>query len=149
MQHCQHCGTVFDAPKGKRRSRPQECRLHALARAAFDQWPEQAQFRPKSAENLRYHLTVAAGFFEVVRQTMLPPDLDNADELAAIITAFLRSSADDNMFVDIDGRLLTARRAKSTATMEHREYNALSTVIDELLMEVGLHPDKLLRERAA
>ena len=153
--HCPSCGTVFEVgvpeAKGKRRSRPQECRLHALARAAYHQWPESAQFRPKSAENLRYWLTVEAGFFDVVRQALLPPDIEkeNQNDVYVLIAAFLRASADDNMFVDIDGRLLTARRAKSTVTMEHREYNALSTAIDELLLAEGLHPDKLLRERAA
>jgi hypothetical protein len=145
---CPECGSIFEPPKAKKRSRPQECRLHALARAAFDQWPENNSFRPKSAENLRYHITVEAGFFDVLKQHRLPQWSD-ASDLTAILTAILRTSADDNQFVDIDCDLVTIRRAKSTATMDHREYNALSMAFDEVLIAAGLHPDRLLRERAA
>lgn len=149
--HCPSCGTVFEVgpeTKAKKRSRPQECRLHALARAAFVQWPEAHEFRPKSADNLRYWITVEAGFFEVLKQQRLPP-WENSDDLAALLTAILRTSTDDNQFIDIDGNLVTVRKAKSTAGMEHRDYNALSSAFDEILIAAGLHPDRLLRERAA
>ncbi|MDO9381869.1 MAG: hypothetical protein Q7T86_03305 [Hyphomicrobiaceae bacterium] len=99
---------------------------------------------------MRYWLTVQAGpaFVEVVKQQRLP-DWADADELAAFMTAFIRTSTDDNQFVDIDGRLASTLRAKSTATMEHREYNALCSAIDDVLSSIGLQSDKLLSERAA
>jgi hypothetical protein len=143
--HCPHCGGIIE----KSRSRNQHNRLFALATAAYHHWPSSHEFRPKSVDHLRYWLTVEAGRFDVektIRVRSVEPDA-----LLALLTAVMSTSKDEQQFVDLDGELITVRRAHSIKTtgaeaMPQREFSILCGEVESVLEANGMDPQQLLRE---
>ena len=148
MQHCPNCGCVLEKP----RSRSQHNRWFALATAAFSQWRHDHDFRPKSVDHMRYWLTVEAGRFDVIK-TIRVHSVE-AIALQALLEGVLRVSDDERLFIDIDGDLITVRRAHSIKTtgpdaMPQREFSILCSEIDSVLRAEGFDPDQLLKEQAS
>ena len=148
---CPECGAVF-APKAtvKPRSYPQLKRYFAVIKAAFHHWPESHQFRPKNADHLRYWLEVEAGHFEAaksIRCESVEPQI-----LTALLTAVMRTSDDDRQFVDVDGQLITVKRALSISypMLAHLATCKLFEDVDNVIkQELGIEPDELLRQTEA
>lgn len=71
--------------------------------------------------------------------------------LQALLESVLRVSDDERLFIEIDGDLITVRRAHSIKTtgpdaMPQREFSVLCDEIDGVLRANGFDPDQLLRE---
>lgn len=145
--NCPECGCVITEATKHARSIPQHRRFFALMKAAFMHWPATAEFRPKNAEHLRYFLECEAGHFTVVKTIRIESAVEPS-KLAAVLTAVLRSSEDDKMFVDVDGALVTVRRANSInhSDLSHLAACALFQEVDDVLHVYGLSAEELLRE---
>ena len=147
-EHCPECGAVLE-PK-KARSTRQHNRQFAIFEATFFHWPETHVFRPKSKDHLRYWLVVQAGKFDViktVRVRMVDPD-----ELAALLTAVLRTSKDDTLFVEADADLIVVKRAHSIAfdKLTHSDACDLFDAIAEVIkVETGVEAERMLKEMEA
>lgn len=153
--HCPACGVVLDAhvlssKPGKPRSYDHLKRYMALCRAAYDHWPEAETFQPKNVAHLRYFLEMKAGFCEVTK-TIRCESVD-PDHLVSILTAVLRSCDDDKAFVEVDGALVTVKRALSAsyAAMGHlTACKMFEAVEQEIENAIGVKAQQLLSERAA
>lgn len=146
---CPHCGAILEAPAPKKpRSLPQHRRYMALCAAAFEHWPSvDADFRPKSASHLRYHLEVQAGAFDVTKTARIMSA--DPDKLYALMLAFLQHSDDEKLFIELDGNLLIEKKAKSIAydEMPQEEFNKLVNDVSEIIeAAIGVDAEKLLRE---
>ena len=143
---CPHCGCEIEPPK-KMRSRQQLNRVHALCEAAYQHWPQWAEFRPKSKEHLRYFLEVECGHF-TVEQTITITDETTPDTIAWYVSALMKSSRDHTMFVEIDGQCIIVKRVGSIALgkLGHTAACALFADMDDVLHKYGLNAEQLLRE---
>lgn len=143
MKSCPECGAILEKP----RSRPQNNRLHALVDAAWMHWRNR-NFNPKNREHLRYYLEMQAGHFDVVktiRVASVP-----AEKLADLLTAVLRTSDDERLFVEADADLIVVRRVKSISfsKLAHKDACKLFDEISEVLEAEGFDPEQLLKETA-
>lgn len=145
---CVHCGAEFEPPKKAQRSYPQLKRFFALMRAAFNHWPEKHDFQPRSVEHLRYWLEVQAGHCEIVK-TIRCETVDPA-QLTAVLTAVLKASDDDTLFIEASGAQVIVKKAISVsyAALAHMSACALFNQIDDVLKANGFDPDKLISEEA-
>lgn len=145
MNHCPQCGCVFE----KARSRPQHNRFMALADACFNHWPESHQFRPRNVDHLRYWLTMQAGRFDVVRHVRVHSVEPEA--LQALLTSIMAASEDARLFIDLDGDLITVRKAHSIKfrSMPQREFAQLCDDVEAVISAEGMDPQQLLRETAS
>jgi hypothetical protein len=96
---------------------------------------------------LRYWLEVEAGHCTVtktIRVRKVEPK-----ELADLLTAVLRTSDDDKMFVDADADLIVVKRANSIAydKLGHLEACALFDEISDVIeAETGIKGETMLKE---
>ena len=144
--HCKECGAVQEEEKHSR-STPQHRRQMALFAAAFHHWPErEGLFRPKNKDHLRYWLETEAGHYDVVK-TIRVESVD-PDKLAALLTAVLRTSEDDKMFVEANDDYVVVTRTKSIAyeKLEHPEACRLFDQVAEVLYAHDIDADQLLKE---
>lgn len=148
---CELCGSPRH--HHQTRSAPQFRRYHKLIDAAFLHWPERHNFRPKSRDHLRYWLTVEAGKFDVAKNIRVHSV--DAIALQALLEGVLRTSDDERLFIDIDGDLITVKRAHSIKTtgpdaMPQREFAQLCSEVDAVVStEIGIEPEKLLKAHEA
>lgn len=148
---CPDCGSVFDlAPRGKPRSGPQLRRFMSVCQAAFAHWPEKHAFRPSNWEHLRYFLEKEAGYFHVVKTIRC--ETVKAQHLAEVLKAVMSASDDYRMFIEVDDNAVVVKRVDSIAyrKLPHLSACALFNDVDEVIhKELGVHPDKLLKEERA
>jgi hypothetical protein len=118
-----------------------------MVRATYHHWPQSHLFRPKNEDHLRYWLEVEAGHFTVtktIRVRKVEPK-----ELADLLTAVLRTSEDDKIFVDADADLIVVKRANSIAyeKLLHlpacRLFDEVSDIIEA---ETGIKGETMLKE---
>lgn len=134
--HCPECGCDL-APK-KRRSVPDHRRLFALVRQAFDNWPEDHDFQPESAEHLRAWLVCKAGWREATAYDLG----DRAD--AAVVALALQAgikAAKGVGFVKVHGRSVAVITPKSIdfRSMGQAEFGLLRDAITEIIKaEIGI-----------
>lgn len=163
-RHCPDCGCLLPAheanaaaPKGKPRSLEQLKRHHAVARAAYDQWPHtHPRFRPKSPDHLRYWAYCQIGHCEVIHTINcgtfdLPPDQLQAVMFASLL-AVLRASEDEKTFLEQDGSLIVVKKTggASYAAMRHLEACNVFEEFDQFIAgELGIDTVNKLLERAA
>ena len=143
--HCPNCGCILEKP----RSRPQHNRFHALADACFTHWPDHAEFRPRNVDHLRYWLTMQAGRFDVVKHIRVHSVDPTA--LHAVLTAVMAQSDDARLFIDLDGDLITVRKAHSIKfkSMPQNEFAKLCDEVEAVIASEGMDPQQLLRETAS
>lgn len=145
---CPDCGSVFDlAPRGKPRSGPQLRRFMSVCQAAFAHWPHNHEFKPKDWQHLRYWLEMQAGYYHVVKTIRC--NSVHPQYLAPLLEAVIRTSDDDRQFIEIDGDTVVVKRTDSIAyrKLPHHSACALFSDVDEVIhKELGVHPDKLLKE---
>lgn len=143
--HCPNCGTVLEKP----RSRPQHNRFFGLADAALHHWPESHHFRPKSVDHMRYWLTVQAGRFDVIKHIRVRSV--EPDALVALLTAVMFASDDAKLFVELDGDLITVKRAHSIKfkSMPQNEFSRLCDEVADVISAEGMDPKQLLKETGA
>lgn len=153
---CPVCGHT-DRGKGKPRSIDQHRRFYGLVKAAFENWPEHAEFRPESAEHLRKYLICRAGpQWRNVTEIPVPfaEDQPGLTRLAAHMMQQAAEAAGGYAFprVDMNGGRVALYTAKSIrfGEMSHLEFCALSDAVDEVLRaEIGVSADELLKAEAA
>lgn len=153
---CPVCGHT-DRGKGKPRSIDQHRRFYGLVKAAFDHWPEHAEFRPESAEHLRKYLICRAGpQWRNVTEIPVPfaEDQPGLTRLAAHMMQQAAEAAGGYAFprVDMNGGRVALYTAKSIrfGEMSHLDFCALSDAVDEVLRaEIGVSADELLKAEAA
>ena len=147
--HCHECGAVQSAKPKRDRSGPQHRRFFAIVNAAFHHWPERppSGFRPRNAEHLRYWLEAQAGHYTVTTTARIQSA--DPDKVFALMSAFMRHSEDDRLFVDLDGPLLVQKRTKSIDydAMGSADFSRLKdAVCDIIKAETGMDAERLLRE---
>lgn len=144
---CELCGSPRH--HHQTRSAPQFRRYHKLIDAAFLHWPERHNFRPKSRDHLRYWLTVEAGKFDVAKNIRVHSV--DAIALQALLEGVLRTSDDERLFIDIDGDLITVRRAHSIKfkSMPQNEFAKLCDEVEAVISAEGMDPQQLLKETAS
>ena len=147
--HCHECGAVQSAKPKRDRSGPQHRRFFAIINAAFMHWPERtpSEFRPRSAENLRYWLEMKADYFTIT--TMARISKHDPGQTYELVRAFLKHSEDERLFLELDGNLLIEKRTKSIDydTLDSSAFSKLKdAVCDVILAETGMDAEQLLRE---
>lgn len=142
---CAECGCEVTPPK-KQRSYPQLQRLHVLCEAAFAHWPSTGEFRPKNKEHLRYFLECEAGHFTVQRTMRL--EKADPEAIAPLLAAFMADTKDDQLFIELDGFLVTTKRVGSISynKLSHADACKLFDEIEAVLHRYGLDANQLLRE---
>ena len=143
---CPGCGLVLEGKRESGRSTPQLRRQFALFRAAYFHWSDTHPFRPRSESHLRRWLVTEAGHFSVVKTIRV--ESVEADKLAALLTAVLRTSEDDRLFIEADASLIVVKRAKSIAYDEltHAEACKLFDEVAAVLAANDMDAEQLLRE---
>ncbi len=145
--HCPHCGGIIEDDKPHRRSTPQLRRFFAICKAAFFNWPEHHEFRPRSADHLRYWLECKANHFTVTTTARI--ESSDPDKVYALVRAFLKHSEDHRLFIELDGNLLIEKRTKSIDynSLDSSEFSRLKdAVCDVIEIELGVAAEKLLSE---
>ena len=149
--HCLDCGStkIAKPSREKDRSTPQLRRFFAIVKAAFIHWPERtpSEFRPKSAEHLRYWLEMKADYFTVT--TMARISRHDPGQTYELVRAFLKHSEDERLFLELDGNLLIEKRTKSIDydTLDSSAFSKLKdAVCDVIKAETGMEAEQLLRE---
>lgn len=135
----------------KRRSLLQHRRYFGLIGKAYEQWPERHSFQPKSEDHLRKWLQCKAGHRTVVEVEV--PDVDEkALRVVKIAVAAAMAATKDYAWVVVQGGHISvvASRSINFDTLPHREFDALSRTVEDIIRaETGLEPEQLLTERAA
>lgn len=144
---CPHCGGVFEDAKAHKRSTPQHRRFMAICNAAFHNWPDAHEFRPRNVDHLRYWLEMRAGHFTVTTTARISSS--DPDKVYGLVRAFLKHSEDVRLFIELDGNLLVEKRTKSIdyASLGSSEFSRLKDEVCLLIEEeIGIAAEKLLRE---
>jgi len=141
MTTCPHCGS-------KPRSSEDHRRFFALISAAFDQWPEGADFTPDNAEHLRAWLLCKANYRKT---TMIETD-EPAATVVAIEAAF--RAADTYAFVRPYGEGVAVYSPKSVSwdKLDQKKFGPIRDGVTAVIEDViGVNADELLKqtERAA
>lgn len=154
MSACPHCGCEIEKA-GKPRSPEQHRRFFALIRAAYQQWPESAEFQPDNEEHLRKWLTAAAGYRDGT--DIAVPFAENEPSVTKLVSIAVEASvraAGGYAFVrpDANGGRLRVYKPKSIrfGTMGPAEFGKLCDDVSEVIeREIGVSADDLLKEKAA
>lgn len=139
MTTCPHCGS-------KPRSSEDHRRFFALISAAFDQWPEGADFTPDNAEHLRAWLLCKANY----RKTTMIETYEPAATAVAIEAAF--RAADTYAFVRPygDGVAVYSPKSLRFDKTDQKAFNAVRDEVSSIIESViGVTAEQLLREKAA
>lgn len=146
MSHiCQACGQ-------KARSRPQLNRFHALMEAAYQNWPDTHEFRPKDKEHLRKWLVIKAGFGvakEIRLEGWMPRNDTIMDLLGLTIEAAIQA-AGAHPFVEVypDKVIVTSAESISYKTSHSKACEIFRAVDEVLEIETGTSADDLLNAMA-
>lgn len=142
---CPKCGTEL-GKLNKQRSTPQLRRQFAVFKQAYFHWQDGHPFTPKNMDHLRRWLQVEAGRFTIVK-TIRVESVD-PDKLAALLTAVLRNSDDDKLFIEADADLIVVKRADSISyeKLGHADACKLFDEIAAVLHREGMDAEQLLRE---
>ena len=144
---CHECGALqLEEPKHNR-STPQMRRFFAIIKAAFHNWNETHEFRPRSPDHLRYWLECKANHFTVTTTARIASS--DPDKVYGLVRAFLKHSTDERLFIELDGNLLIEKRTKSIdyASMTSSEFSRLKDDVCMLIEEeIGIAAEKLLSE---
>ena len=154
MRNCKHCGGDLE-PTGKVRSPEQHRRFFGLVRAAYNHWPETAEFRPESEEHLRKWLTAAAGYRD--HTDIAAPYAEDEPAVTKLISLTIEASVRASggfAFVrpHPEGGMVRVYKPKSIAfhKMGPSEFGELCDDVAAVIeRETGLKADDLLREKAA
>lgn len=149
MSTCPHCGCEIE-PEKRQRSAPQHRRYMALCAAAYAAWPEIDDFKPRSANHLRYWLEchVEGGY---VVTKMVRINSTDPEKLYQLMRAFLAHSDDETLFIELDGNLLIEKKAKSIAfgEMSQSDFSALAQGVEAIIeITLGVSAEQLLKETA-
>lgn len=149
--HCPECGCLLTQ---SHRSSRHHRRLFALIHAAFNQWPEQNEFQPESAEHLRAWLLVKAGHRETREiPVQLAHDHPGLATLArlAIEAAFREAGA--FAFINPNGNgVVSIYRPKSIAwhQLDQKKFAPIADAVEQIIENaIGVKADQLLKEKAA
>jgi len=146
-KHCPACGFVLETA-AKRRSRAAHNRLFAICRAALANWPHDHEFRPHSEDHLRYWLECKAGHFVVTKTARIRSN--DPEKVYALVSAFMRESDDEKLFLELDGELLIQKRVRSISDNEDistAEFSKLQDAVCDIIeMETGVEAVRLLKE---
>lgn len=148
MLECPHCGVVLT----KNRSGPDHRRFFALIKAAFDQWPENHDFTPDSAEALRAWLTCKAGYRNST-PVMLPDEADDHMKLLFRlgIESSIRAAGGVAFVVPYrDGVAVISPKSIAWDKISQKDFGAVRSAVEDVIKaETGLDPDQLLKQTEA
>lgn len=139
-------GLCHRCPLSQQRSSEDHRRFFALISAAFDQWPEGADFTPDNAEHLRAWLLCKANYRKT---TMIETD-EPAATVVAIEAAF--RAADTYAFVRPygDGVAVYSPKSLRFDKTDQKAFNAVRDEVSSIIESViGVTAEQLLREKAA
>jgi hypothetical protein len=137
-----------------RRSLPDHRRLFAIIARLYDNWPEDHDFQPEDAENLRAWLICKAGAeWRDATRFELPEDAtDHMQVLFRLgIEAAIRASG-GRAFVVPHGRglALVTPKSMSWSRMDQTEFRRLRSSIEDVIeAETGIRVATLEREKEA
>lgn len=135
---CPYCASEFDAvDPARHRSTLEHRRFFGMIRAAFDNWPEDHEFQPETAEHLRAWLICEAS---PLYRTVETISLDGAPHefVAAMMVIIdgLLEREDGFKFCHWRGHRATITRPKSIRfdRMKHGDFHALSEIVAEVIV---------------
>ena len=150
MHSCPECGCVIGRP----RSGPDHRRFFGGIRAAFLQWPERAEFQPRSEEQLRAFLLVRTGHFDVTAITAPEGISENLQLFRVSVEAAATALQKTYPYVDIrisagGAEILTPRTIRYDAVSQ-REFGPIRDAVEAYIeAQLGVPVQKLLSEKAA
>jgi hypothetical protein len=143
---CPHCGGSLESG----RSSPDHRRFFALINAAFEQWPESADFVPDNSEHLRAWLIAKAGYRESTLIDLPDGATDGMQKLFALSIENAIKAAGAYGFVVPYRAGVAVIKPKSIAwhKLGQREFGKLRDDITDIIEAViDCKADDLLKER--
>ena len=148
---CPDCGSIFSwLPHGnqKPRSPKQRNRFHLMCALAFKAWPDTHRRQFNSKEECRKWLTMRSSPHYRTVKGRIPLEGMSKHQAMTIAWAVIRATP-EYMVPQVEGGDIVIYAAKSTneMTMGHREFNALNTMVQEVIeTETTLKVDTLIHE---